>query len=286
MVKVIVLYDRIRAEEKAIHRAGEKLGVSMDFVDIKDSFMDITSYNVNSKILKGDVAIQRCVGHYRALYLTAIMESVGVPVINSFQTMLICGDKLLTTLMLNKAGVPTPKTYVAFTREGALNALNEVGYPAVFKPVVGSWGRLVSLVKDLESAKVVIEHRELLYPLYQVFYIQEYVDKPGRDIRCFVVGDEVITAIYRYAAPGEWRSNTALGGRAVKMEITDELREVSLKAAKAVKAHVVGVDCLESKRGLLVHELNSVTEFRNAAAVTGVDIAGKIVEYAVKLAKR
>ncbi|MEM0320068.1 MAG: RimK family alpha-L-glutamate ligase, partial [Candidatus Nezhaarchaeales archaeon] len=141
-------------------------------------------------------------------------------------------------------------------------------------------------IKDVETAKVVLEHRELLHPLYQIFYVQEFIKKPDRDIRCFVVGEEAIAAIYRYAAPGEWRSNTALGGRAVKMEMNDELREVSIKAAKAVGAHVVGVDCLESERGLLVHELNSVTEFRNAAPATGVDIAKKIMEYAIKLAKK
>ncbi len=286
MVKIVIVYDRIRAEEKALQKAGENIGVTISLVDIKDSFIDITKSEVNPEVLKGDVVIQRCVGHYRSLYLTAIIESMGIPIINPFQATMICGDKLLTTLTLKKAGIPTPKTYIAFTRDGAFKALEEMGYPAVFKPVVGSWGRLVSLVKDIDIAKVVIEHREFLYPLYQIFYIQEYVDKPGRDIRCFVVGDEVIAAIYRYAAPGEWRSNTALGGKAVKMEVNDELRELSLKAAKAVGAYVVGVDCLESNRGLLVHELNSVTEFRNAAPATGVDIAKKIIEYAVTLAKK
>jgi len=286
LVKIVIVYDRIRAEEKALQKAGERIGANVSLVDVKDSFIDITKSEVNPEVLKGDVVIQRCVGHYRSLYLTAIIESMGVPVINPFQTTLICGDKLLTTLTLKRAGIPTPRTCIAFTRDGAFKALEEIGYPAVFKPVVGSWGRLVSLVKDIDAAKVVVEHRELLYPLYQIFYIQEYVDKPGRDVRCFVVGGEVIAAIYRYAAPGEWRSNTALGGRAVKMEINDELRELSLKAAKAVGAHVVGIDCLESSKGLLVHELNSVTEFRNAAPATGVDIARKIIEYAISIAKK
>ncbi|MEM0083249.1 MAG: lysine biosynthesis protein LysX [Candidatus Nezhaarchaeales archaeon] len=286
MVRVVVTYDRIRVEEKALQKAGESLGADVRLIDVKDSFIDITKGEVNPEVLKGDVVIQRCVGHFRSLYLTAIIESVGIPVINSFYTTLICGDKLLTTLTLRRAGVPTPKTLIAFTRDGALKALEEVGYPAILKPVVGSWGRLVSLIKDVETAKVVLEHRELLHPLYQIFYVQEFIKKPDRDIRCFVVGEEAVAAIYRYAAPGEWRSNTALGGRAVKMEISDEVREVSIKAAKAVGAHVVGVDCLESERGLLVHELNSVTEFRNAAPATGVDIAKKIMEYAINLAKR
>ena len=286
MVKVVITYDRVRAEEKALQKACERLGAEVCLVDVKDSFIDITKSEVNPEILKGDVVIQRCVGHYRSLYLTAIIESTGLPIINPFYTTLVCGDKLLTTLALRRAGVPTPKTFVAFTREGTLKALEELGYPAILKPVVGSWGRLVSLVKDVEAAKVVIEHRELMYPLYQVFYVQEFVKKPDRDIRCYVVGDEAIAAIYRYSAPGEWRSNTALGGRAVKLEISDELRELSIKAAKAVGAHVVGVDCLESERGLLVHELNSVTEFRNAAPATGVDIAEKIVRYAISLAKK
>jgi [lysine-biosynthesis-protein LysW]--L-2-aminoadipate ligase len=211
---------------------------------------------------------------------------MAVKVINSFAVASICGNKLLTSLALSKAKVPNPRTIIAFTPESALRALDRVGYPAILKPLIGSWGRLVVPLKDPESAKAILEDREFMYPLYQVYYIQEMVQRPPRDIRCFVIDGEAVAAMYRYSVPGEWRTNVARGGRTEPCKITPELREISIRAAEAVGEGVFGVDLVESTKGLLVLEVNYTTEFQGIVKATGVDIPGSILEYALEVAKR
>jgi [lysine-biosynthesis-protein LysW]--L-2-aminoadipate ligase len=207
-------------------------------------------------------------------------------VVNSFHSALVCGNKLFGTLELVRNGVPTPATMLAFTEESAIRAIEEIGYPSVIKPVVGSWGRLSALIKDIDSARAVLEDREHMFPLYQVYYVQEFVKRPPRDIRTFVIGDRTVAAIYRVSESGDWRTNTARGGRAERCAVTGEIEELSLRAAKAVGGEVVGVDMMESERGLLVHEVNNTTEFKNTVPATGVDIPGIIVDYLVSLTRR
>ncbi|MEM0217806.1 MAG: lysine biosynthesis protein LysX [Candidatus Nezhaarchaeales archaeon] len=281
-VKVALLYDRLRWEEKSILDALKARGVEVEMVDAK------LKVAVHGKMRDlGDVVLNRCLSHFRGLYWAAILETEGLRVVNSFRTLLIGGDKLLTSLELAKAKIPTPRFVVAFTVEGAMQALDEIGLPAVVKPVVGSWGRLLALLRDYENAKAIFEHREYLEPfLHNIFYIQEYVEKPSRDIRSLVVGDEVITSIYRYAPPGEWRTNIALGGRAEACTLTDEQQELVLRAARTINGEIVGVDCLESNRGLLINEINTTVEFKGAYSATGVDIAGKIADYLIREARR
>jgi [lysine-biosynthesis-protein LysW]--L-2-aminoadipate ligase len=276
-MRLCFIYDRVRAEEKMLYEAARRLGVEASMYDSKDLCIP-TLGDLEPPLRSVDLFVQRCVSHYRALYTTLMLEHKGHVVVNNYRCLNICGDKLMTTLLLSRAGVPTPKTYVAFTKEAALKALSEVGYPAVLKPVLGSWGRLLSLVKDPRAAEAVIEHREHLPPIYQVYYVQEYVKRPPRDIRSFVVDGEVVAAIYRYAPPGEWRTNTALGGRAENCPITPELEEVSLKAAEAVGGFFLGVDVMEGPGGLVVSEVNAVVEFRNSVPATGVDIPGIAVK--------
>jgi len=210
---------------------------------------------------------------------------MGHTVINSFRTALTCGDKLFGTLALVRAKIPTPKTHIAFTEEGAAKALDRLGYPAVIKPVVGSWGRLSALLKDRDFAGAIIEDREYMHPSYQIYYLQEFVKRPPRDIRSFVIGDKTVAAIYRTSA-GDWRTNTARGGKAEPCPITKELDDISLKAAKAVGGQFVGVDLMESPDGLLCHEVNGTTEFKNSVPATGIDIPGLAVEYLASLDKR
>jgi [lysine-biosynthesis-protein LysW]--L-2-aminoadipate ligase len=187
---------------------------------------------------------------------------------------------------LQKAGIKTPKAISAFSEESAMAALDNLGYPAVIKPTVGSWGRLIALLRDKDAAKAVIEDREHMFPLYQVYYFEELVKRPPRDIRAIVIGDRVVAAIYRYSCPGEWKTNMALGGHAETCPITKELEDICLKATNAMDGQIVGVDLMESKNhGLIVHEINNTTEFRNTVKVTGVDIPGLIVDYSSKLAK-
>lgn len=232
------------------------------------------------------VVLQRCVSYFRNIHSTAALESAGHRVVNNFACAWVCGNKLFGTLALARHEVPTPKTVLAMAEDSALRSAEEMGYPVVLKPVVGSWGRLSALLKDSDAAKAVVEDREHMFPLYQVYYLQEFVKRPQRDIRSFVIGNETVAAIYRYSGNSEWRTNTARGGRAEKCKVTPELNELSLKAARVVGGEFVGVDLMEGKDGLLVHEVNNTTEFKNTVPATGVDIPGMVIEYLISAQKR
>lgn len=283
-MKVSILYDIIRWEEKALYDAGKKLGIEVEMIDVKEKEFDLAK-NVSTEF--GDIALQRSVSYYRNIHTTAYLEYKNIKVINSLNTAIITGNKMFTTLVLQKHSIPTPKTIVAFTSETAMKIFKEeFGGRAVLKPVSGSWGRMVALLNDEAAAQAVLEDRDYMYPMYQVYYMQEYVNRPPRDLRIFVIGEEVVTGIYRYQPENDWRTNTARGGKAVKCEITDEIRELALKAAKAVGGGVFGVDMMESPNGLIVHEVNNTTEFKNTVPATGVDIPKLIMEYVIKEARR
>ena len=287
MKEISLVYDRIRWEEKALIKAARSENVDLKLVDSKGVYIDTLKEPRKLKVDFGEVVIQRCISYFRGLHITATLESKGLYVINPFKVSLVCGNKLFTTLALIKAGVPVPKTLIAFTDEGAFKALKELGYPAVMKPVVGSWGRLVALVKDDDSARALIESRkETRNALLQIYYFQEYVERPSRDIRILTIGDEVVAASYRYSPSGDWRTNVARGGISKPCPLTEEVRETALKASEAVGGGVLAVDCMESPGGLLVHEVNSTVEFRGLYSATGVDIARKIISYAVEVARR
>lgn len=284
MTKVSILYDIIRWEEKALYEAGKKLGLDVEMVDVKEKAFNLSK---DCGIEFGDIALQRSVSYYRNLHTTAYLEYKGVKVINSLHTAIVTGNKMFTTLVLQKNNIPTPKTIVTFTSDTAIKVFREeFNGKAVLKPVSGSWGRMVALLNDEAAAQAVLEDRDYMYPMYQVFYMQEYVNRPPRDLRIFVVGEEVVTGIYRYQPQDDWRTNTARGGRAVKCEITEEIRELALKAAEAVGGGVFGVDMMESPNGLIVHEVNNTTEFKNTVPATGVDIPKIIMEYVMKEARR
>jgi [lysine-biosynthesis-protein LysW]--L-2-aminoadipate ligase len=141
---------------------------------------------------------------------------------------------------------------------------------------------LIALLRDKDAAKGIFEDREHMFPLYHVYYLEEFVSRPPRDIRAIVVGDVVAAAIYRYSESDEWKTNMALGGRAENCPITDELEDVCIKSSRAVGGKIVGVDLMESsKEGLLVHEVNNTTEFKNTVKITGINIQDMIVDYSV-----
>ena len=279
-----LIYDRVRLEEKAIMRAARKRGLRINSIDAKKICLDLTTKDSREF---GHVVIQRCVSYFRGLHLAFVLKEMNIPTINSFDTSQICGDKLFATLAFIKEKIPTPRTFLAFTPEEAIKAAENLGYPSVLKPVIGSWGRLIAPLKDRESAEAILEHREQLSsPIFHIYYVQEMVTRPPRDIRAVVVGEEVVAAMHRHAASNDWRTNLARGGKAVRLEITPEFEELALEAAKAVGGGVLGVDMMEGPNGLLVHEVNSTVEFKGLSHVTDVDIAGKIVEYAIGLVKK
>jgi len=282
MTSFTILYDVIRWEEKAISEAAKKKGVEAHLVDAREMALEVTG---KSSGIADHIILERCVSHYRNIHATAALESLGHRVVNDFHTAYMSSDKLFCSMALARAGIPTPRTFLAFTEESAKKALQSLGYPGVIKPVVGSWGRLSALIKDEDFATAIIEDREYMYPMYQVYYLQEFVKRPPRDIRSFVVGDRTIAAIYRLSS-SDWRTNTARGGKALPCPITEELNELSVRSARAVGGEIVGVDLMESPEGLTVHEVNNTTEFKNTVPATGVDIPGLIVDYLVSLEKR
>jgi len=226
-----------------------------------------------------DIVLERSLSQSRGLRALHVLEQSGIPTLNRYEVTATCVDKPLTTAALLRHGVPTPRTLLAFTPEAALRALDTLGYPAVLKPTVGSWGRLLAKVNDREAAEAILEHKATLGSYqHSIFYIQEYVAKPGRDIRAFVVGDRTICAIYR--ASSHWVTNTARGGQAAA-----ELDALCRAAARAVGGGVLAVDLLESPRGLLVNEINATMEFRNSIEPTGVDIPGAVADYALAVAR-
>jgi [lysine-biosynthesis-protein LysW]---L-2-aminoadipate ligase len=274
---VAVLLSRIRAEEKLLLTALE--AANAEVLVVKDG--DLMFSGTTTSPVQADVVLERSLSTARGLYTLRMLELNGIPTVNTYATATVCADKLLTSAALSEDGIPQPQYRLAFTPETALDAAAELGYPVVIKPVVGSWGRLVGRLNDRQAAETVFEHKQVLGS-YQhgIFYLQEFINKPGRDIRAFVVGDETVAAIYRESE--HWITNTARGGRASNCPITPEIDAISQRAAVAVGGGILAVDLLEDpERGLLVNEVNHTMEFRNSIEPTGVDIPGRVAEYVI-----
>jgi [lysine-biosynthesis-protein LysW]--L-2-aminoadipate ligase len=278
-VAVGVLLSRVRVEEKLLLEELERRHIATKVIDDRELVLVLEK----KPELGVDVVLERCIQHSRALYALSVLETWGIKTVNTFEVADVCGNKLLTTMRLIRDGVPSPRTRLAFTPESALAAVEELGYPAVLKPLVGSWGRLLSKVNDRDAAESILEHKDVLGTyIHSIYYVQEYIPKPGRDIRAFVVGDETVGAIYRYS--DHWITNTARGGKATKCVVTPELNDLCVRAAKAVGGGVLAIDVLEAPEGLLVNEVNYTMEFRNSIDTTGVNIPGVVVDYALKIA--
>jgi [lysine-biosynthesis-protein LysW]--L-2-aminoadipate ligase len=272
-----ILYDRIRPDEEMLFKAAEGLGIPFKKIYAKQMPMRLGE---RPPELEGvTCAVERLVSQSKGLAVSRYLKSLGIPVVNAPEVIEVCGDKWATSCALAAHGVPQPKTALATEAEEALKLIEQMGYPVVMKPVVGSWGRLLSLIRDRDAAETVLEHKEVLGGYqHQLYYIQELVEKGGRDIRAFVVGDSCIAAIYR--SSDHWITNTARGGKASNCPVRPELAALAVTAAKAVGGGVVAIDLFESPRGLLVNEVNHTMEFKNSVSTTGVDIPAKILEYA------
>lgn len=273
MIRIGFLYTRLRVEEKfLLEELGKQSDVEIVRINDSDSFFDI--HQLPEPV---DVLFERSISYSRGLYISRLFEAHAIPVVNSSVVAERCGDKYITSQILARNGIPTPRVFMAFDEESALSAIEAMGYPCVLKPVVGSWGRLLAKIENREMAEAFIEHKASLGVHHQVFYIQEYIDKPGRDMRAFVVGDEVICAIYRSSE--NWITNTARGGVATNCRVTDEIAELCQRAARAVGGGLLALDLFETQNGLTVNEINHTMEFRNSIATTGVNIPERMVEY-------
>lgn len=276
MSEIGVLASRIRFEEKRILEALDRRRVDYTVVDPRTAAFDLTG---PSPRYHG--VLLREISHYRTLSAARVLEAAGVCVVNSADVVTTCGDKLLTTLALRRAGVPTPRCLLALTPAAALEALDHFGYPAVVKPLVGSWGRLVSRLRDRDDAEAVLETRAALpHPQHQITYVQRYVPTPGRDIRGLVAGEEVLGAVYRVAAG--WRANTARDAETLPCPVTDELAALLRTASAAIGPGFYGIDLLEDADGnLWVNEVNHTPEFHGASEVLDIDLADRYADYAL-----
>jgi len=274
MIRVGFLYTRLRIEEKYLLKELERLP-EVEVLRIPDggNFFDITQ-----KPADVDVLFVRSVSYSRGIYISRIFEAYGIPVVNSTLVAERCGDKYVTSQLLMRNGIPTPRVLMAFDQESALKAVEELGYPCVLKPVIGSWGRLLAKVENQQAAESIIEHKASLGINHQIFYIQEYISKPNhRDIRAFVIGDELICAIYR--SSDNWITNTARGGVATNCPITDKMADLCRRAALAIGGGMLALDLFETESGFTINEINHTMEFRNSITTTGVNIPRKMVEY-------
>ena len=273
-VRLGLFYTIVRPEEKWLLSAAQEAGVPVE--RLHD---ETTTFALDGPPPPVDVVLNRSVSHTRGLYALRFFEHFGLPTVNSADVTERAGDKVLGSIALSRAGIPTPRTLVALTEEAALSAIEEVGYPAVLKPAIGSWGRLLARVRDREEAQQILEHKIALpSPVQSVFYIQEHVPKPDRDLRVFVVGKEVVAAMARRSS--EWRTNAARGAVTEALEPEGSLRTLALRAAEAMGGGVLAVDVMEGPNGYLVHEVNPTPEFKALQGTTGVDIARRIIEYA------
>jgi [lysine-biosynthesis-protein LysW]--L-2-aminoadipate ligase len=281
-LRIGVLFSRVRVEEKWIIAAMERRGVDYERLDDRRLFFDLDNPDPWRQF---DAILERSISFTSGLYALRILNSWGIPTVNTAAVAEACGDKLTTSSALERVGVPQPRNLIAFTPESALEAIETLGYPVVLKPVVGSWGRLLAKVNDRDAAEAVLEHKATLGSVqHSVFYIQEFIEKPGRDIRAFVVGDQTITAIYRKSP--HWITNTARGGEGEICPVTPELEEICSKATHAVGGGVLAVDIIEHpERGYLVNEINHTMEFHTTQPLTGVDIGGIITDYVIDVAR-
>ena len=279
MTRLGFLMTRLRPEEKLLlEELGHRPGVEVIRILDGEHFFDISKLPQEV-----DLVFERSISYSRGLYISRIFEAHDVPVINPSVLAERCGDKYVTSQILVKNNIQTPRVFMAFDELSALAAIEAIGYPCVLKPVVGSWGRLLALVENRSDAESFIEHKAALGINHQVFYIQEYVNKPGRDIRAFVIGDEPICTIYRTSE--SWITNTARGGVASNCPLTPELIDICQRTARAVGCGMLAIDVFETADGLVVNEVNHTMEFRNSITTTGVNIPALMVDYVLSQAR-
>ena len=285
MSKICIVFDRLRTEEKMLQKEASELGHDAVMLDAK-----ITQVNTDSKKEDydfGDVVLERCVSYFRGLHFTASLEFMNVPVLNKFDVANICGNKMFMTLLLKKNNIPTPKTYFSFSSESAAENIEKVGYPLVIKPLIGSWGRGVMQIKDRDTMDAIFEIRDITdSPHDRIYYLQELIKRPPRDIRVITVGDEPIAAMYRKSSGG-FKTNIALGADPELCEITKEMEDLAVKASKAMGGGILGIDMMEDEQnGLVVHEVNNTVEFKGLARVAKRNIPKEMVEFALNFVRK
>lgn len=272
-IRLGLLHNLIRGDEKLLIEAAKKFTVSLDIIDVTKLILHPDGN------FHFDVMLERCVSAVKGMHAAEFFEGIGIPTVNSLSVARICENKFATSLALAKNKVPTPEFVLVFSEEQAKTAIETMGgYPIVLKPVSGSWGRLIAKVSNQDALEALLEQKTTLGgPHHHSFYIQQYIEKPGRDIRIHVIGGQVIAAIYRKSQ--HWITNTARGAEALPCSIDKDLATIAKKAGDAIGMGVLGIDIFETKSGYVVNEVNHTMEFKNVQRVTGINVAGKIIEY-------
>ena len=275
-MNVGVLYSRIRRDEKLLLAELRDRGHGVTKLDVRDQQFGLT--DPPAGLGDVDVLLDRCLATSRSVHATQFAEAYGVSVVNSAATATRCANKVRTSLALAAAGVPTPATEVAFTRETALETVESLGYPCVLKPIVGSWGRLMAKLDSRAAAEAVLEHKETLgHYEHKIFYLQEFVDKAGRDIRVLAVDGEPVAAMARRS--DHWLTNAAKGAETARLTVDDEMRALVARASEAVGGGLLGVDLMETDDGYTVHEVNHTVEFKTLDDTAAVDVPGRVVDW-------
>jgi [lysine-biosynthesis-protein LysW]--L-2-aminoadipate ligase len=282
-MKVGLLYSRIRRDEKLLLSELRDRDHEVEKIDVRKQRFNISEAPAAFDDL--DIVVDRCLATSRSVYATKFVEAYDVPVVNGPEVAEVCADKVKNSLALERAGVPTPNTDVAFTKDAAMESIEDFGYPCVLKPVVGSWGRLMAKIDSRSAAEAILEHKETLgHYEHKIFYVQEFVDKPGRDIRVLATDGEPVAAMVR--SSDHWLTNAAKGAETDTFELDDRALELVEQASDAVGGGLLGVDLMETGVGddgqpddYTVHEVNHTVEFKALNEVSEVDVPATVVDW-------
>jgi [lysine-biosynthesis-protein LysW]--L-2-aminoadipate ligase len=282
-MNVGILYSRIRKDEKLLLSELRERDHDVTKIDVRKQRFGLSEPPADFEGV--DILVDRCLATSRSLYATDFADAYGIPVVNNGETAEVCADKVKNSIALEQAGVPTPTTEVAFTKDAAMEIIEDFGYPCVIKPVIGSWGRLMAKLDSESAAEAVLEHKEVLgHYEHKVFYIQEFVEKPGRDIRVLATDGEPVAAMVR--SSDHWLTNAAKGADTAEFELDDDARRLVQEASDAVGGGLLGVDLMETgvdedgnPTGYTVHEVNHNVEFKALNGVTDVDVPARVVDW-------
>lgn len=280
-VTIGLLHTTIRGDEKLLIEAAQSRGLHLSLIDVREQIFDPFARRPQV-----DIVLERCVSTVKGAHAVEFYESLGIPAVNPLAIARVCENKFLTSLALVRHHVPTPRFVLAFSEEQSKKAVRVLGgYPVVIKPVSGSWGRMVARINDEHTLEAILEQKETLGgPHHHAFYIQEYIEKPGRDIRIHVIGGKVVAAIYRKSS--HWVTNTARGAEALPCPIDANLAMIAKKAGEAIGKGILGIDVFETKNGYVVNEVNHTMEFKNVQRVTGINVAGFIIDYCLSVVRQ
>lgn len=281
-----VLYSRIRKDEKLLLQELRERDHDVTKIDVRDERFSIREPPASFEGV--DIILDRCLATSRSLYATEFCSAYGIPTVNNADTAQVCADKVENSLALEGAGVPTPNTEVAFTKEAALEIIEDFGYPCVLKPVIGSWGRLMAKIDSRSAAEAILEHKATLgHYEHKVFYVQEFIEKPGRDIRVLATDGEPVAGMIRTS--DHWLTNAAQGATTEEFELDETARDLVKRASDAVGSGLLGIDLMETPAAdtdYTVHEVNHTVEFKALNDTVDIDIPAAVIDWLEAFARQ